>query len=92
MSLTRYCTIKADSETGISTQIAQDNVDREQLDDLMNGQSHRARLNKEIKEQGGQTYGEVSNVQIDDYPRCGRGGGAGGRGMSGRSGRGAPIQ
>ncbi|KAF7508744.1 hypothetical protein GJ744_008991 [Endocarpon pusillum] len=101
VSLTRYCAIKADPETGISTQIAQDNAHREQLDNLMNGQSHRAKLNKQIKElkereereeRGGQTYGEVSNVRIDDYPRRGRGGGAGGRGMSGRSGRGAPMQ
>lgn len=92
VSLSHYCAIKADSEAGISTKIAQDNADREHLDNLMNGQSHRARLNKQIKEQGGQTYGKVSNVQINDYSRRGRGGGAGGRGMSGRSGRGAPMQ
>lgn len=92
VSLSRYCAIEADSEPGISTQIAQDNADREQLDELMNGQSHRAKLNKEIKEKGGQSYGEVSKVRFDDFSRRGRGGGAGGRGMSGRSGRGAPMQ
>ena len=58
----------------------------------MCGQSHRARLNRDIKEQGGQEYGESSNIDIDDYSRRGRGGENIGRGMSGRSGRGAPMQ
>lgn len=79
-------------EADIGTQIARDNADREQLDEMMGGQSHRARLNKDIKEQGGQNYGESSNVVINDVPRRGRGGGFAGRGVPGRSGRGAPMQ
>ena len=76
----------------ISTEIADDHADREKLDDLMGGQSHRARLNRDIKERGGQEYGESSNAAIDDYPRGVRGGGNIGRGTPGRSGRGAPMQ
>jgi hypothetical protein len=76
----------------IGEALANDHADKEQLDDLMGGQSHRARLNKEIREQGGQEYGKSSSVEIDDYPRRGRGGGCTGRGMLGRSGRGAPMQ
>lgn len=57
----------------------------------MGGQSHRARLNKEIREQGGQEYGEVSTVK-DDYPRRARGSGGVNRGIAGRSARGAPMR
>jgi hypothetical protein len=83
---------RADIDVDISTEIANDNADREQLADIMGGQSHRARLNRDIKEQGGQNYGESSNAHIDDFPRGGRGGGVAGRGMPGRSGRGAPME
>lgn len=86
----RTCFANLDKD--ISTEIAADHADREKLDELMGGQSHRARLNRDIKEQGGQEYGESSNLVIDDYPRRGRGGGNIGRGMQGRSGRGAPMQ
>ena len=82
----------ADHDTDISAEIAADHADREKLDDLMGGQSHRARLNRDIKERGGQEYGESSSVVIDDYPGRGRGGGNAGRGTQGRSGRGAPMQ
>jgi hypothetical protein len=92
VGLNCHYVVKADPNADIGTEIANDNADREKLDDMMGGQSHRARLNKDIKEKGGQTYGETTNIEIDDYPGRGRGGGAIGRGTLGRSGRGAPMQ
>lgn len=58
----------------------------------MGGQSHRARLNKDIREQGGQEYGELSIVEPENHTRRGKKLGIAVRGMPGRSGRGAPMQ
>ncbi len=63
----------------------------EDLDPMMNGQSHRARLNDEVKKSGGQDYsrkaGPLDNRSRGANPRglkrLGRGGGiVGSRGRS----------
>lgn len=58
----------------------------------MDGQSHRARLNRDIKEQGGQDYGASSTIEIDKYPRSKRRMRSETNGIPARCGRESPMQ
>ncbi|KAK2763998.1 hypothetical protein FQN54_009617 [Arachnomyces sp. PD_36] len=65
-----------------------DDVDLEDLDPLMNGQSHRARLADQVRDYGGQSYAEEEEKSRPrGAPRGPRGGGRGG-GVVGTRGRG----